>query len=346
VNRKSKRIIERRELYDVVWQRPMSKVAVEFGVSGNGLAKLCRREGIPVPERGYWAKVAHGKRVKKPSLPLTATGSENLVINATPSTRGTLEDSMPRPLAALLRAEREALEPIAVPKWPKPHSFVETWPSLQKPSYGLARFTADGESRRRRIASVLFREIERRGGKVAADRWQERNPHRFGITLLDATINVSFQERLRMVKVPPGPKRPYSHERTEWHPTGLLRLRFENYFDVQIRREWNETEERRLEGRLREVLIALCFAVEAQRLRDERDRQEAAEERRRWEREERERLEREAVQALLAEAKAWEEVRRIRSYVRAMKGRDGKDARWAEWALGVADRLDPGKAQH
>ena len=43
----------------------MWKVAPEYGVSGNGLAKLCRRESIPVPERGYWAKLAHGKRVKK-----------------------------------------------------------------------------------------------------------------------------------------------------------------------------------------------------------------------------------------------------------------------------------------
>lgn len=54
----------------------MWKVAPEFGLSGNGLAKLCRREGIPVPGPGYWAKLAHGKRVKKPALPLATNGQE------------------------------------------------------------------------------------------------------------------------------------------------------------------------------------------------------------------------------------------------------------------------------
>lgn len=148
----------------------MWKVAPEFGLSGNGLAKLCRREGIPVPERGYWAKLARGKRVKRPPLKPSPGNSETLTIEATPPNRSTLELSMPELLAALLRAEREASEPIAVPNSPKLHGLVEAWPKPQKPSYGLPWFTTEGESRRRRIASVLFREIERRGGSVSANK--------------------------------------------------------------------------------------------------------------------------------------------------------------------------------
>jgi hypothetical protein len=148
-----------------------------------------------------------------------------------------------------------------------------------------------------------------------------------------------------MVKTPPNPAEKYSYERTEYVATGLLRLRFENYFKIPTRREWNETEEKPLEGRLREILIALYFAVEAQRLSDEDDRREAVrraeEEQRRWEREERERREREAVKALLAEAKAWDDARRIRGYVAAMRKRDAESLAWAEWASAVADRLDP-----
>jgi hypothetical protein len=345
VNRKSKRTITRRELYDLIWDRPMWKVAPEFGLSGNGLAKLCRREAIPVPERGYWAKLAHGKRVKKPTLQPPPSGKEALVIVATPTRRNALEETMPKPLAALLRAERQASEPIIVPKTPKAHGLVEAWPMPQKPSYGVARFTAGAESRRRRIATVLFREVEQRGGKVSKNRWHEHDRDRFSIELFNATVNVTFQERLKMVKIPPDPKKPYSYERTEWHPTGLLRLRFENYFNIPIRREWNETEEKPIEGRLREILIALYFAVEAQRQSDEQDRREtarrAAEGQRRWEREERERREREAVQALLSQVKAWDDARRIRDYVNAVKGCAGKESGWVDWALGVADRLDP-----
>jgi hypothetical protein len=322
----------------------MWKVAPEFGLSGNGLAKLCRREGIPVPERGYWAKLAHGKRVKKPRLKPSSDSSKMLAIEATPSKRSALESSMPNALAALLRADREASEPVAVPNSPKPHPLVEAWPKPQKPSYGVPWFTAEAEARRRRIASVLFREIERRGGNVSASKDHQGDTHRFNIIFFNETIEVSFRERLTMIKTPPDPKKSYSYETTEWHPTGQLRLRFENYLDVPIRREWNDRETKRIEGRIREILIALYIAVEAERLRNERFRKEserrAREEQRRWEREERERREREAVQALLAEAKAWEDAKRIREYAAAMEKDASKSPAWVTWAREIADTLD------
>lgn len=59
------RILTRRELYDLVWSKPMSKLAVEFGLSDRGLAKLCERHRVPVPPRGYWAKLNAGKKVKQ-----------------------------------------------------------------------------------------------------------------------------------------------------------------------------------------------------------------------------------------------------------------------------------------
>lgn len=51
--------LTRTELYELVWSEPMTKLAKRFGISDVGLAKACRRAGIPVPERGYWAKSQH-----------------------------------------------------------------------------------------------------------------------------------------------------------------------------------------------------------------------------------------------------------------------------------------------
>ena len=61
--------ITRRELYEKVWQTPMQKLANEFGLSDVGLAKLCRRHQIPVPARGYWARLHVGQEPKRPPLP-------------------------------------------------------------------------------------------------------------------------------------------------------------------------------------------------------------------------------------------------------------------------------------
>lgn len=46
----------------------MTKLSKELGISDVGLAKACRRNGIPVPPRGHWAKLAAGKA--SPQLPL------------------------------------------------------------------------------------------------------------------------------------------------------------------------------------------------------------------------------------------------------------------------------------
>jgi hypothetical protein len=112
-----------------------------------------------------------------------------------------LATTMPEELAGLLRAEREAAEEVPVPKSPKPHRLVESWPKPQKPSYGLPWFTNEGESRRRRIASVLFREVERRGGSVSPNKERKDDTHRFGVASFGETIEVTFRERLKMVKI-------------------------------------------------------------------------------------------------------------------------------------------------
>ena len=61
--------VERQELYERVWTTPIVRLAAEFGLSGVGLAKLCKREGISVPPRGYWAHVRSGAAVRQPALP-------------------------------------------------------------------------------------------------------------------------------------------------------------------------------------------------------------------------------------------------------------------------------------
>lgn len=61
--------LTREELYTFVWDRPMTKLAKEFGLSDVALHKICRKHDIPTPPLGYWAKKAHGKPVTNTPLP-------------------------------------------------------------------------------------------------------------------------------------------------------------------------------------------------------------------------------------------------------------------------------------
>ena len=46
--------LTRQQLYDEVWSEPMTKLAVKYGLSDVGLAKICNRNHIPKPKVGHW----------------------------------------------------------------------------------------------------------------------------------------------------------------------------------------------------------------------------------------------------------------------------------------------------
>jgi hypothetical protein len=44
--------ISREELYRQVWATPMSRLGMQYSISGNGLKKICVRLNVPYPPRG------------------------------------------------------------------------------------------------------------------------------------------------------------------------------------------------------------------------------------------------------------------------------------------------------
>jgi hypothetical protein len=71
-------VITREELYELVWSKPMIKVAEQFQVSGSYMARVCSVLRVPRPERGYWAKLAVGKASTRRPLPEAQPGDQVL----------------------------------------------------------------------------------------------------------------------------------------------------------------------------------------------------------------------------------------------------------------------------
>ncbi len=63
------RELTRAVLFDLVWARPIIKLAADFGLSDVALHKICKKHRVPTPGRGYWAKLAAGKPVRRARLP-------------------------------------------------------------------------------------------------------------------------------------------------------------------------------------------------------------------------------------------------------------------------------------
>ena len=71
---------QRNELYEKVWENPVSHLTEELGVSSHKLYKACEELDIPTPSAGYWAKLRHDKEVNKPELPESDKESFTLTI--------------------------------------------------------------------------------------------------------------------------------------------------------------------------------------------------------------------------------------------------------------------------
>jgi hypothetical protein len=75
-----KLIMSRRRLFELVWAKPITQLALEFGMPPKHLAKACDRHDIPRPDPGHWQKLAYGKKLRTAELPQEHFGADSLVI--------------------------------------------------------------------------------------------------------------------------------------------------------------------------------------------------------------------------------------------------------------------------
>lgn len=71
--------LSRKQLYRLVWAKPLSTAAEELGLSTNGLSKICDRVDVPYPSRGYWAKKRAGRAPPPTPLPDAAVDDPSSV---------------------------------------------------------------------------------------------------------------------------------------------------------------------------------------------------------------------------------------------------------------------------
>jgi hypothetical protein len=370
------RQLTRRQLYDLVWKTPVDVLAKQFGMSGRGLGKLCERNSIPVPPRGYWARKTAGQRMKRP--PLIEVGDSKgaeIVVDLTfrpapNAAEATQADAAPDPVRELFERQVTEIGAIPVPdQLRNPHPLIGAWLKQEEAERQRARQSYYGSRsfypryatplarRRLRILNVVFREMERRGCEVEADDTRKGDSTvRLGRDSVDFTLS----ERIRQIR-----RRLTAEEKAERHSarqswtqireqTGELILKLSAYTPKGVPQSWQDQQDRPLETQLAEVLAGLLTMLAHAR---ERREQREAEDRRRWEREKEERrlqAEREAELGrklgLRQRVKAWQVAAHIRGYVAAVDEAAAKGDvtvepatldEWRKWALAHADEIDP-----
>lgn len=369
--------LSRHELYDLVWSEAVSKVAGRYNLSDVGLKKICLKHRIPVPPRGYWQKVAAGKKVQKIALPAVKNADEIVIRVVAPAITEAVavgkidaaieaEDNSPpvivpealhRPHGATI-ALREALrrEPDSQGAV---HSFV--------PEAFACRVSKASVSRVLRIADALAKACEARGFTLISGRKGERIGGQLRVVVDGFPYDVSFNERMRQEAYRLTPAELERRKRGQYvyapayryTPTGELTIKIDQMYGSGLRGIWNDTKRRQVETCLGDIMLSLRRAAawqaaenakaEARRLRHEAEQQRRAALRAEIE------AERVRVEQLENDAAAWRRAQDIRAFVDARAAQmairaghpdrtladDPEARRWLQWASDQADRIDP-----
>lgn len=370
--------ITRQDLYDRIWSEPMKNVAPEFGMSDVALRKHCTRANIPVPERGYWARLRAGKNLIKIALPARNPGQSNWVLIGenryawNPPTREELHGPIPeRPTFSEPIDEIEAEATRRVGKVAAKRDLTAPHVAIRKlldadearrektrnSSYGFhwdkPKFESPFERRRLRILNSLFVALAKLDVSASISDKDGRDIY---FAVGDTSVRIYLD-------LPKNIARDDRYDRLiEGEPTSPIKLMISagGWKDAEPI-AWEDKGEDKLETKLSEVAIKIIVSGE-QQLREQIDAQhewwlerratllecerkakEAAEQ---AERERLARLAKQRVDRLITQAEDLRRADAIRHYVSSVRGRAADDQRdhlleWEEWALAVADTLDP-----
>jgi hypothetical protein len=360
--------LSREELYALVWATPMSRLAVQYGLSGNGLAKICRRLDVPYPPRGYWARKEAGKKVTQAPLPAVRSGTR-VQVTIAPSLPAPPPPKMPSELEAGLATARRVTTGLRVPsKLHQPHRIVAGWieerqrerEQAKRHSWGRGGYVPPDftamERRRHRLLSTLFTTLEKHGYTAKVD--ERARP---AVEIARQPSALIIKEKYRQVRQPLteeekkrgfNPKRPW---RQEMQPTGLLQLSIEPRLHPTLRRSWIDDAGQPLEAQLPEIAAVFIAAApilqERRQLHEENERRRHEEEMRRYKERQRQQLERNRLRGFLELASRWKEVGDARLFLEALAVRatgrltervgDQTLDQWIAWARERLTGHDP-----
>jgi len=367
----------RRELYNLVWSRPMKAVAADVGISDVALAKQCKKANIPVPNRGYWAREQAGKPVVQVALPPRLPGGSDRVGAAPPHRYYYVSDwaeefqKVPVPPVPTFDEEIGSVETRArtlVGKIRYQRKFEPAHPLVAKllahdeerrqefskyrSSYFAPKYDTGTERRRLLIINTLFLSVARLGGRasMSTSKYGAGSERDIGITIGESHIHFTVE--------PAKTKKEEKKERL-CLAFGMARDR------ARANKFWEDNDERSLEDQLTDIVVEMLVSAEVSyrnslvRNREwiiERKAAAEAELKRRKEEAERkarelqEKSARDRIAHLLAQARALDRADQIRAYVESARSRVAETSRaqadfdrWAMWARQEADRIDPVK---
>jgi hypothetical protein len=338
--------VHREVLDKEVWEDPISKLAIRYNISDVALAKVCRKLHVPVPPRGYWARIQHGQHVTRPKLPKLPIGAiEDTTISPVLVRSRILPD-------AVVKQKEFEVDPahrISIDLNRELHPLVRKARAVlngkSTPSdKDLPIDVHVGKSSRERalcLLSTMLYAFEERRFKVEA--CSGTNNGSF-VIINDEPLQFSLNEETKKTDVRLATNTEHSSDAERVAETRLV-FRIHSYRAQGYRKMWADGARRTLESQLNDMmpaLVELSAVIRKERLECERRNAEIHEEFRQRD------LERARRQQMELDLKNWRIAVDLRTLVAQVSSQASDElkntqevTRWIKWANWVASVDDP-----
>ncbi len=357
----------REELYKDVWEQPLTKLMEKHGVSAVMLGKVCRKLKVPLPGRGYWAKLAFGKQGPRPLLP---PAKDLPVITRVKPPESQPKQVEPPPPPAPEPTDQEYLRikavegrPIVIKPGARRHPLIVSTAKAMKgarvdnkgflmPDWEQVhvdlRVSRNTLHRALAILNAVILAIEAENFPVKVGHGRDGTTARiFGFDVPFSIVEKYRQKGMREVT-----EYSWTHRRMEYEPKGELEFRIGSGWNAW---RYNDTKKRLLEESLPTLVGALMREGRARIIQAEQDRLAAIEQQKRniarMELQAQIDAEEKKVAAFDGWVTAWTRAGHYRDFIAALEkswaqqGADlsveSENGKQIIWMKQQADRLDP-----
>ncbi|MDX8483151.1 hypothetical protein RFN28_32570, partial [Mesorhizobium sp. VK24D] len=274
------RSFSRQELHQLVWSRPVRAVASEYGISDVAFAKLCRKHNIPLPPRGYWARVEAGYKPRVEPLPVRGFGMPEIIRTgrtywdrySAPPNLDEIDIPPPPEFAEseeeLTQRVRKLVGAVSIPR------------NLDRAHHQIARLLQEDESRRQeqlrakyvslsngplfdfpferrrlRLLSGLFMAFQRYGMNVIA---RKKDPDDFEVIVGELAVSLSADH--------PGISRyGWRHESDANRPaSAAMTVEIKSHSTQPTHKKWTDQPNDPVEGQATDIVVSVIVFGELQ----------------------------------------------------------------------------------
>lgn len=346
--------VTRQELYDLVWSKPMSKLALEYNLSDNGLRKICKKYEIPLPLLGHWQKIQYNKKVKVIPLPKDFKGEDSITLN-----KGeTKENEGITNFSKLLKeiTDDTTLSFKVSDKLSNPDKLIseakENLANKSKEKYGVYRgiTTTSNDiinisvapkncNRALRIMDKIIKLLKQRGHNVIV------KYDTTYVVIREEEIKIRLRERLKRITIPDA---KYSWGSTDYIPTGILTFKVDEYPE----KEFYDNNKQTLEEQIPKILTKLELVSD--KIKRDNEEREIRHQEYKKQREIEEAIKKrhaneiENFKKLLEDSERWKKASDLRNFIKELESNAIKEnklseelSNWIKWSNDKADWYDP-----